>query len=185
MKKAIALMALLFLIGLVSTAHAMPVRIYSTDLISRLSVNLGSGYQSLRAGEFKFVLNPGAADEYETVSYCIDPFETFRSGRLYTDAYQILPAGKFADDIYGPNFSLSPDKVFEAAFLMRTYAVAFNGPLMDYSAKDTAGGLQLAIWKTLLPALLVGDDQSGDIKAVYDAINAGPAGRLSEDFFVA
>ena len=44
---------------------------------------------------------------------------------------------------------------------------------MTYSAKDTAGGLQLAIWKTLFPDIEVNPVQvggDGDIWAVYDAI---------------
>jgi hypothetical protein len=182
MRKTIVLITVFLCIGLVSAAHATPVRIYTTDLVSTLSVDLSGGtrYRNLQAGEFRFVLNPGAADEYETISYCIDPYQYFSPGSLYT--YEILPVANYLSD---PRIE---DLIPYAAYYMNKYAVAFNGlgGFADtVTARDVAGGLQLAIWKTIFPEIAVNTAQSGNIFTVYDTIVADIPEKLTEEFFVA
>lgn len=180
MKKTLPLALLLLSIGFLTVAQATPVKIYSTDLVSGLSVALGGGtdFKTLHAGEFKFVLNPGTAHAYETISYCIDPYQYFNPGSQYD--YTILPV-----DLYGN------DKIFGAAFLMNEYAVAFNktsaltGP---YSNEDIAGGLQLAIWDTLISDITINTAQTGMIYNVYSSIMQAfdkQQDKLSDNFFVA
>lgn len=68
------------------------------------------------------------------------------------------------------------------------YAVAFNGRggfADTITAKDIAGGLQLAIWKTIFPQIAVRTAQSGNIFTVYDTIIADTPEVLTDDFFVA
>lgn len=182
MKKAIFLMAVFLCIGLVATAHATPVKIYSTDLVSNLNVDLyGTGhFRNLRAGEFRFVLNPGTSYAYETISYCIDPYQSFGPGRLYE--YEILPVSDYLSD------SRIDDDTPLAAHYMNKYAVAFNGlgAFADpITAKDIAGGLQLAIWETLFPKIVVNSAQSGNIFSAYQAIKDDKPLALTENFFVA
>ncbi len=122
--------------------------------------------------------NPDLANEYETISYCIDPGQYFRSGSLYD--YEILPVGNYLSD------SRINDHTPYAAYLMNEYAPGFNGTGgMAYSAKDIAGGLQLAIWQTLFPSLMVNTTQTGDIYDAYYAIMQDTPQILTEGFFVA
>jgi hypothetical protein len=68
-------------------------------------------------------------------------------------------------------------------------SLKWYGSFMTYSAKDTAGGLQLAIWKTLFPDIEVNPVQEGgdgDIWAVYDAtMKDNSISELTEGFYVA
>ncbi len=185
MKKLTVLIAVLLGMGLATTTHATPVKIYSTDLISNLSVDLSGGdsFRNLRAGEFRFVFNPGAADAYEMISYCVDPYAYFRSGEPYH--YEVMPVA-----LYDVDPRRISNEMPDAAYLMNEYALGLNGMrLLGYSARDTAGGLQLAIWKTLFPDIAVNDVQNGgdgNIRAAFDAIMADdPRNGLSEGFFVA
>lgn len=183
MKKTFFLCAIL-LFGMLTVAQATPVQIFSTELVSGLNVDLnGDGqYSTLYAGEFQFIVNPGTPSAYETISYCIDPFQSFSSSTIYLDAYEILQVESYL----GINSMIGV-----AAYLMNEYAVAFNG--MDefadlYSEKDIAGGLQLAIWSILFPNISISNSQTGDIYKVYDYImgNMGEKQEsLTEGFFTA
>jgi hypothetical protein len=68
-------------------------------------------------------------------------------------------------------------------------SLKWYGSFMSYSAKDTAGGLQLAIWKTLFPDIELNPVQAGgdgDIWAVYDAVMKDTSiSELTEGFYVA
>jgi hypothetical protein len=180
MKKIIyVLAAAIILVGFIASAHATPVQIWSTPLVSGLSVNLGGGFQTLRAGEFRFILDPGTANEYETISYCADPRQYFRSGRIYDNHFEILPVADYASD------GRIDDSMPQAAYLMDKFAVAFNGALDGFSARDTAGGLQLAIWKTLNPGIVVNGAQARNIEGAYSHIMGIDEGFLTDNYHLA
>jgi hypothetical protein len=178
MRKWIVLTAVFLCVGLVASVQATPVKIYSTDLVSGLSVAIDdTGFKTLYAGEFKFVLNPGAPDEYETISYCVDPYHSFIPGTGYD--YDIIPVKNYLTDNRVEN------KTPEASFLMNEYAVAFNGNSgLAYSVRDIAGGLQLAIWKVIFEGIEVNPTQDGYIHDAYEYF-IGQSDSLTEGFFVA
>ena len=181
MKKAIVLTVLFLSIGFVTAGHADQVRIYAdTGLVSPLSVDTGSGsFRNLYAGQFRFVLHPDTTGEHEMVSYCVDFKQYFNSGRLYD--YVILPVADYV--AYDHR---TTDYMPLAAYYMNKYAPAFNGGFMGYSAKDTAGGLALAIWKTLYrDEIAIDTSQVGNIFAVYEKIMKDTPSELTEGFFVA
>lgn len=179
MKKFIyVLAAAIILVGFLSSAHATPVQILSTNLVSGLRVHLDGANRTLHAGEFQFILNPGTANQKNTISYCGDPRQYFRSGAIYDHHFEILPVANYlADDRINENMP-------QAAYLMNKFAVAFNGALDGFTARDTAGGLQLAIWKKLFPSIVVKDHQAHNIRGAYDHI-IEHMGSLTDGYFLA
>lgn len=182
MRKWIVLMTVFLSVVLVTSVQATPVKIYSTELVSGLSVDIdgdgGNSFKTLYAGEFRFVLNPDAANEYETISYCVDPYHSFHPGTMYD--YDILPVENYLTDnrieIYTP----------QAAYMMNEFAVAFNGTSdLSFSERDIAGGLQLAIWDVIFEDVIVNSVQNGDIFGAYQYIMSHSMASLTEDFFVA
>ena len=185
MKKATFIVVVFLCVGLISTkVFAIPteLHIYSTDRVSNLYVD---GLGLLRAGEFRFVLNPGP-NEYETVSYCVDPYQTFNPNSDYTVGpqgyFQILSLETYSNE----NASVTYDEIASAAHMMNKYAPGLNSASthFSYNSKDIAAGLQLALWYKLY-GLTASDENADNILAVYNAIIDDQAGHVPDGFFVA